>query len=549
MKRFLVFVISLSFPLHLRAADVRFFGFSKGELYVQSGIGAPVLASGSPYEFRAFGLLTVTNLTTASIKLPSNGATKTLTNYPGFLERRELFNSSANLNFGNPNGTYTFTVQGPQSGTKTVSLTLSSDFYPSVPHISNYAAAQAINPAADFVLRWDNPLTTEFVQVKVFDGPTLVFQSPDSPASAGALTGQSNAVVIPKVLLSQGKSYKGQITAWHRISGDSTGYPGALSYAAYVKQTEFGLKTSWNVTDVNWFGIAKTIHYVQTSALPPTTASGNAYEFSAFSETTAAGNVTAVGLQTPARLAKALTALANTSWSFSEKFASQAALDAAYGNGVYELSLLTLHNGLQKPPLALSSMTVPAPQINNWNDVNRIDSTKSFTLSWNALGGTTNDFVKVTIRKAGQIVFQTGNHPRTVNALNGTSRSVVVPVGLLQAGETCDCSILYLKAVNIDTFSYPLALGFAASGAETSATLRSRGGNIRTPVLSGIAFDTTNIQFAIDADPGRLYVIQGSSDLLNWSDLIITNAPSNPFIFRFKPSAQQSSLMFRIYAE
>jgi hypothetical protein len=272
------------------------------------------------------------------------------------------------------------------------------------------------------------------------------------------------------------------------------------------------------------------------------------YEFSAFSEATAGTNVAAVSLQTPARIARTLTGSSSTSWFFSEKFASQAALDAAYGNGAYDLSIQTLHNGLQKPSLTFSPTTVTVPQINNWNDVNRIDPTKSSTLSWNPLGGTTNDFVQVTVRKAGQIILQTGNHPRAASALNGTSRSIIIPAGLLQPGESCDCSILYLKAVNIDTFTYPLVLGFAASGAETSATLRARGGNVRTPVISRIAFDTTNMEFAIDADPGRLYVIQDSADLRNWFDLVVTNAPSNPFVFRFKPSSQQSSLMLRVYA-
>jgi hypothetical protein len=549
MKLFLIILLGLSFPSHLCAADVRFFGFSKGELYVQNGLGQPTLATGSPYEFRAFGLLTVTNLTSASIKTPNNGGTKPLTNYPGFLERRELFTSSASLNFNNPNGAYTFTVQGPQSGIKSVSLTLSSDFYPSVVHIANYAAAQAIDPAADFILRWDKPVTTEFIQVQVFEGSTLIFQTPDSPASPGALTGESNSALIPKAVLLPGKKYTGQIRAWHRISGDATGIPGALSYAAYVRHTDFSLKTAWSVTDVNWYGIAKTLHYNQTSVLQPTLAAGNPYEFTAFSEASAAGNISAGSIQTPALNSKNLTVIGNTNWSFSQNLASQASLDAAFGNGAYEISLQTLHNGMQKPLLTLSQVAVPAPQINNWTDVNRIDPSKSFTISWNSLGGTTNDFVKVSIRKSGQILFQTGNHPRASNALNGTSKSVVVPAGLIQAGETCDCSVLYLKGVNLDTFSYPLVLGFAGCGAETSAILRAKGGNFSVPYLSSARLQADKVEFQIEADPGRLYVIQSSRDLRNWSDVVITNAPSNPFSFEYKMSPELRSLMFRICGE
>jgi hypothetical protein len=384
--------------------------------------------------------------------------------------------------------------------------------------------------------------------VKIFDGSTLIFQSPDSPAGPGALTGQSNAVAIPKTFLSQGKTYKGQIVAWHKASGDTTTYPGAQSYAAYTRQTEFTLKSLWNVSDVRWFGVAKKTRYIQTSILAPSIATDNPYEFTAFADATAGPNLTAAAVQAPSKAIKNLTAATATGWRFSEKFPSQATLQTAYANASYQFSLQTLHNGLQQITLDLSPAVAAVPQISNWNEVNAIDPSKGFTLSWNALGGATNDFVQVRISKGGQLVFQSGDDPSAANALNGTSKSISLPAGLLQSGETCECTITFLKAVDLDTFSYPRALGFAGYGTETTATLRARGGTVRVPVLSAAKINNGLMEFEIDADPGRLYGIEGTSDFRSWQNLALTNAPSNPFLFRFQPNPQQKNLILRVYA-
>jgi hypothetical protein len=535
-----------------RGADVRFVAVTKAALYTQNGPGIPELNSTLPYQFRALVDLTRAQaITSATIKWPQSGPIRTLTNYTAYWEYSERFSTPSALNVAHPNGTYTCQIQAATDGRKTNTLTLSADVYPNPPHIANFAAAQAVDSRIDFTLQWDPPGTgpSDFIHVRVFSGTQLIFETGAYPGASGALNGSALSVVIPRNVLLEGSVYRGEITAW-RKSTDNAGYAGVPAWAAYTRKTEFPIRTVFGTTDVHWFGFAKVQKHTQNNALAPALTANNAFNFLAFADATAALNVKAASLKPAGGTGRALAAN-STSWRFNQEFNSAQVLDTSYPAGNFDLSIDTLHNGNRIQPLTLplpAYYPAAAPQISNWNEANSFEAGKPFTVKWNPLSsGTGNDFVQVTLRRNGQVLFQTGAHPFATGttALNGMSTSVLLPANLLQPGEPGELSILFLKPVTLDTFTYPRSLGFAGYGRETIATIRTRGGNVTAPLIRNSRLNAGNMELEIPAMAGRLYLIQGSPDLRTWTDLLYTNAPSALFFPRIPHNRQQHHLFLR----
>ena len=70
-----------------------------------------------------------------------------------------------------PNGNYALIINAVNDGTKSNLLSVTGNTYPvTTPHISNFTAAQAIDPCVDFVLTWDafsGGTTNDYVQLEI----------------------------------------------------------------------------------------------------------------------------------------------------------------------------------------------------------------------------------------------------------------------------------------------------------------------------------------------------------------------------------------------
>ena len=124
--------------------------------------------------------------------------------------------------------------------TKQVTLTFPSTLVqPPAPHLSNFAAAQAINPAQPFTLSWDpysGGTASDFIYVNVGS----LFQTP-GPGTNGALPGTATSATIPANTLQTNQSYVGDITFYHLILTTNGASYISLIYRASV--TEFTLNT------------------------------------------------------------------------------------------------------------------------------------------------------------------------------------------------------------------------------------------------------------------------------------------------------------------
>ena len=176
-------------------------------------------------------------------------------------------------------------------------------------------------------------------------------------------------------------------------------------------------------------------------------------------------------------------------WEFNDGFTLQAALDAAYGNGVYRLSILGANQGVQESSLNLSGNSYPnTPQIANYDAAQAINASQDFTLQWNSSGGGASDWVMLEVdTENGDRLFETPNFSET-NALNGTVTSLVITAGTLQASSTYSGQLIFARSVVVDTNSISGAAGVTAYFMNTTfplATLPPPGPScVLTPTLA-----------------------------------------------------------------
>lgn len=231
-----------------RAADVLFYAVAKDEGFNQTSAAAPT-PKGSPYRFNAtVGLATANSVTNATVQFLPSGTVYPLMASPYSFDFQAKFTNQAVLDAAAPNGDYQVVINAVHDGTHTITLTLTGDAYPTTtPHISNFTAAQSINPAAAFTLTWDafsGGTIQDFVQLLIVDasGVTL-FQTPD-PGQTGALNGNATSVTIPANTLPASSALGGQLLMARPVSENFVRYPGVIGYAAYYKFTQFNIATT-----------------------------------------------------------------------------------------------------------------------------------------------------------------------------------------------------------------------------------------------------------------------------------------------------------------
>lgn len=240
------------------AADVEFFGVIKMQRFDQRDATAPALIEETGMEeepafvFNTFVDLTSSNAVTGGTLTLPGGASRPLTLEDGGFTR-DFFDGAwlkPELDKVYSNGTYTLSLQTQNDGNKNIPLTFpASDAYPNPPRLSNFAAAQIVNAAANFTLQWDafaGGLTTDFIQLEILDPLTdaAVFET-SGPGEPGSLNGTSTSVLLPAGTLTPGRTYHGRIFFARIVDFDDTTYGGGVTgVAAFLVETTFPLQTS-----------------------------------------------------------------------------------------------------------------------------------------------------------------------------------------------------------------------------------------------------------------------------------------------------------------
>jgi hypothetical protein len=140
-----------------------------------------------------------------------------------------------------PSGVYTFNVQAATSN-QSVNVTFPTTnvmAQPAAPHVTNYTAAQSVNPTLPFVLAWDafpGGTSADYIYVEIGN----VFSS-TNVGSPGALRGTATAITIPAGTLQASSNYDCWIS-FYRYTATTNG----SSYATVVYRaavTDFNLTT------------------------------------------------------------------------------------------------------------------------------------------------------------------------------------------------------------------------------------------------------------------------------------------------------------------
>jgi hypothetical protein len=162
------------------------------------------------------------------------------------MRSQESFPSQASFDAAYPPGTYAFGLYGVHDGLRFPVLSMPPPVYPNPPHVSNFAAAQSLNPLAAFTLQWDaipGGTTNDTLWVFITDATgNPVFSTPYPPMDlADSLKGTATSVVIPTSTFQFGHAYVGTITFFRWTSVNTTGYPSAVGATVVAVQTWFPL--------------------------------------------------------------------------------------------------------------------------------------------------------------------------------------------------------------------------------------------------------------------------------------------------------------------
>ena len=252
----LVLSFLLGLTREMAAADAGLYVVYKRAEYWQTNTSAAILETGTPFTWYTLVLLTASNsVNSATVKPPGGSATTLyLMNDAGvmpgawYFANGQGYASQSAMDAAYPNGAYSINISATHDGTKQLSESLTGNTYPtSPPHVSNYAAAQIINPAQSFTLQWDaysGGSTNDVIYVRIVNADGLfVYESP-FPQYANCLNGTNLNAIIPAGTLSASSQYTGEIRFYKVVQRDNTSYLGALGATAYERRTYFYLGTT-----------------------------------------------------------------------------------------------------------------------------------------------------------------------------------------------------------------------------------------------------------------------------------------------------------------
>jgi hypothetical protein len=152
-----------------------------------------------------------------------------------------------------PAGNYSFFVQGASSNqTVVVNLPPTNSLpQPGAPHLTNYLAAQVVDPSQAFVLGWDafpGGTAGDYIDVDIGS----IYGSPN-PGLPGALTGTARTFTIPADTLQPNTTYSSQVGFFRHVGATNASYATAAYRATY---TEFSLITTGSgqlvLTNASW---------------------------------------------------------------------------------------------------------------------------------------------------------------------------------------------------------------------------------------------------------------------------------------------------------
>ena len=230
-------------------AGVTAYGLFKGRGYNQTGPGTIVLDSGGE-AYRVFSFIATAGpdeITLGQANIP--GKLFPIFFSPGDDPTSSIFeqaySSQAELDGDIPNGPVNYQIIDSDFATLNASLSVNGDAYPTASPISNYAAAQSIDPAQPFTVQWTAPAgltASDYVVVSVHSADGELTRSP-MPWQAGALAGTATSFTVPANTLAGG-DLEVNLTFVKVTGRNTSAIPGAVGLTGYFSGLDVPLKVS-----------------------------------------------------------------------------------------------------------------------------------------------------------------------------------------------------------------------------------------------------------------------------------------------------------------
>lgn len=218
------------------------FTVAKGAIYAQNSTAAPSLNPDCPFNLVSCLYLVCPHTATNVTLTPPLGNTLTLpfTSIPGHPLVTECgFTTQQSLDDAYPAGPYTFTMKSVSSNQQVTVNFPANLAQPAAPYITNYAAAQAVDPTKPFRLGWA-PMAGGSAADCIYVEILPAFQTP-AISDPSALNGTATSVVIPAGTLQPNTQYSASVTFYLYLLVTNTA--GVLmTYRAAA--TEFSLQTT-----------------------------------------------------------------------------------------------------------------------------------------------------------------------------------------------------------------------------------------------------------------------------------------------------------------
>jgi hypothetical protein len=219
------------------------FVIGKSYLNLQNSAGAP-----RPNPFPSCDFIATTSLSsnqsanTVSLTLASGGTSNLLYTIVNPGEYLFIDNETNRAQFESifPEGDYVFDARASSSNEQ-VTVTLPASMpQPNAPHVSNFDAAQSMNPSQDFTVNWDPFMGGTAADLVFLSVGYNAFQTP-SPGTNGALNGLATSATIPAGTLVPNSNYVAQLSFFH-VTGTSNATYSTSAYRVTV--TQFHINTS-----------------------------------------------------------------------------------------------------------------------------------------------------------------------------------------------------------------------------------------------------------------------------------------------------------------
>lgn len=225
----------------------------KGVTYLQTSTATPVLKTDEkPALFVSVESPANNDVSAATFTKPGSGTAIPLTSFPFSPPTyfyTEEFDSPLLLEAAYPSGSYGFNLTRAQPPSPTVFSMVQSagKTYPPIPQVSNFTAAQAINPAQNFTLNF-NALTgasgSDFIGLDIADSQGNPILSAPDLCIPLVLPNTATSFVIPANTLTSGQTYSVRLTFARTFYDSTTAPPDFASFGALQRQTVLNIATT-----------------------------------------------------------------------------------------------------------------------------------------------------------------------------------------------------------------------------------------------------------------------------------------------------------------